>query len=72
MPQICPACGQLQPDGPRCLNCGTKFEVPIQTTQGTWVTIRQLRDSALAILGLIALAVIAVIAIGAIIITLAD
>ena len=72
MPQICPECGQLQPDGPRCLNCGAKFEAPIQTTQGTWVTGRQLRDSAMVIVGLVALALIVVIALGAIIIALAD
>ena len=55
MPQYCPKCGALQPDGPRCLNCGAKFDVPIQTSQGTWVTRSQLRDAALAIVGLVVL-----------------
>lgn len=53
MPQFCPKCGALQPDGPRCLNCGQKLDLPIRTSQGTWVTRQQLRDAVLLILGLI-------------------
>lgn len=49
MPQFCPKCGQLQPDGPRCINCGARFEVPVETSQGTVVTKGQLRDYAVAI-----------------------
>ncbi len=53
MPRYCPKCGALQPDGPRCANCGAKFETPFQTSQGTWVTRSQLRDAVLLIVGLV-------------------
>ena len=57
MPQVCPKCNQLQPDGPRCLNCGAKFDVPLKTSQGTFITKQQLVDYGLALIllgGLIA------------------
>ena len=53
MPQFCPKCGTLQPDGPRCLNCGARFELPIETSQGGQVTKSQLRDYALTILAIV-------------------
>lgn len=55
MPQYCPKCGALQPDGPRCQNCGHKFESPIQTSQGTWTTSSQLRAAVLMIVGIVLL-----------------
>ncbi len=50
--RICPRCGALQPEGTQCAACGFKFEQPLQTTQGTRVTVSQLRDYALLIVGL--------------------
>lgn len=64
MALICPKCGALQPDAPRCANCGFKFEVPIETSQGTLTTKGQLVDYALAILVLI---IIVIIVFGAIV-----
>jgi len=58
MPRICPKCGTLQPDGPRCLNCGAKFDAVIETSQGTRVTKRQVRDYALYIMGIIAITMV--------------
>lgn len=53
MPQRCPRCGALQPDGPRCQSCGYKFETPIKTSQGTYVTKEQLHEAILLIIGIV-------------------
>ena len=54
MPQACDKCGAVQPIGvERCGNCGAKLPVPLHTSQGTQVTLQQLRDYALTILAIV-------------------
>jgi hypothetical protein len=62
MPRICPECRKLQPDGPKCHNCGYVYPVPIETSQGTQTSVRQLVSYGLYIIGFVVVGLIVVVA----------